>query len=152
MRAASREKGAASPRLKDGGSTREYGPTVRRRLDKIPARLPRVGERPAGAEMGDDLGMWVLSLATGDLGCRVRRGVEEAEVLVGLVRRASGTVVPALVRTKAEGLIKSLEGVPEEPLARLAKSSGSRFSESSVSISSALRLPAAAETGEATRC
>jgi hypothetical protein len=79
LRAASREKGAEllPPRLKEGGSMREKGPAVRRRLDKIPERLPRVGERPAGAERGDDLEMVVLSLAAGDLGWMVRRGVEE---------------------------------------------------------------------------
>lgn len=49
------------------------------------------------------------------------------------------------MRTKAEGLKMSLAGVAAlEPFDRLAKV-GSTFSESSVSISSALRLPAAGE-------
>lgn len=45
LRAASREKGAAAPR-RVGGSIR---PRVRRRLDVMPDRFPRVGDRPAGA-------------------------------------------------------------------------------------------------------
>ena len=121
---------------------------MRRRLVRMPGRLPRVGERPAGAEMGDDLVMLVLSLAAGDLGCKVRRGVEVA--LMGLDRALvlALVVTPAtLVRTKDEGFFrKSLDGVAAlEPLLRLAKRRGSTFSESSVSRSSALRLPAALE-------
>lgn len=77
----------------------------------------------------------VLSLEAGDLGWRVRRD------LVGLVRRsgrAEGAGMGAALSTKAEGLSMSLE----EALERLAKTDGSMFSESSVSINSALRFPA----------
>lgn len=70
LRAASREKGAADPRLNEGGSTRPKELPVRR-FDRMPMRLdPRVGERPAGAEREVDLVMAVLILAAGDLACR----------------------------------------------------------------------------------
>lgn len=110
---------------------------VRLLLDSRPERFPRVGDRPAGAEMGEDLATLVLSLATGDLGCSVRRGVDD-ETLDGLrIARSMGV---AALRTKLAGLTKSWPGVPD--LARLAKKRGSTFSKSSVSSSSALRLPA----------
>lgn len=76
--AASRLKGAAAEEvveegekavLRSGRSTREYGAVMWRRLERMPLRLPRVGERPAGAESGgDDLAMEVESLAVGDWG------------------------------------------------------------------------------------
>lgn len=49
---------------------------MRRRLERMPERLVRVGERAAGADSGDDLMASMRSLAAGDVGCRVRRGVE----------------------------------------------------------------------------
>lgn len=47
-----------------GGSTRVNGEAVRRRLS-MPMRL-RVGERPAGADVGADFGILVLSLGAGE--------------------------------------------------------------------------------------
>jgi hypothetical protein len=72
LRAASRLNGAAAPRLNCGGSTRENAET-RRRLERRPLRLLRVGERPAGAESGEGRAMDVLSLVTGDLAWRMVR-------------------------------------------------------------------------------
>lgn len=63
--------------------------------------------------------------------------------LVGLVRRlgiGEGAGRGAAFRTKEEGLRMSLV-MSLEPLDRLAKAEGSTFSKSSVSISSAFRLP-----------
>lgn len=99
LRAASREKGAALPPiLKDGGSTREKGPAVRLRLERMPERFPLVGERPAGADMGDDLEMAVLSLVAGDLGWRVRRGVAVA-VIDGVKAEKGAGLGEAALRT-----------------------------------------------------
>lgn len=80
FKAASREKGAEEEPINDGGSRR----VVRRRLDSIPERLPRVGERPAGG--GQDLGVAFSepSLLRHDLALRMRRGVEAA--LTGVAR------------------------------------------------------------------
>lgn len=114
----------------------------------MPERLPRVGERPAGAETGDDLVMAVLRRAAGDLGWRVRLGVELclSGSLAEVDADAAGVEgAAALVRTKEEaGLSRaSLRGeAVVVPLERLAKRTGSTFSESSsTSRSSALRLP-----------
>lgn len=150
LRAASRENGAAEPRLNEGGSTRLKGPPVRRR-ERMPARLePRVGERPAGAERGDDLAREVLILAAGDLGCRKVRGRWDG--LAGL-RTSRGDcavtgnegVEAALVKTKGDDLTKSLTGkklLSTPPFDRLEKRVGSTFSKSSPSTASAaLRLP-----------
>lgn len=106
--------------------------------------MPRVGERPAGAEAADDLVMPVLSLAAGALDWRARR--EAGVGFLGLRKRREleagaedGVVV---LSTYAEGLMKSLvRSLAVSPLERFAKKMGSTFSESSVSIDSALRLP-----------
>jgi hypothetical protein len=115
----------------------------------MPERLPRVGERPAGAT-GQDLGVLSeLLLLRQDLAFRMRRGVEVA--LIGVERddRALATGVLILgVRKKLDGLRLSLEGVAEfPPLERLAKSSGSTFSQLSISRNSALRLGETAGAG-----
>lgn len=112
---------------------------MRRRLERMPARLPRVGERPAGAERGEDLAMEVLSLATGDLGWRMARDLGEPIGLEG----DSAAAGAALVRTKDDGLKKSLEGKESAvPLERLEKKTGSTFSKLSTStMSAAFRLP-----------
>lgn len=68
---------------------------MRRRLERRPERLPRVGERPAGAETGDDLAA-VFSFARGDFACRVRRGVVAG--LTGL-EQDSASGVDAVLRT-----------------------------------------------------
>lgn len=124
------------------------GPAVRRRFERIPEHLPRVGERPAGTESGKDFLKLVLSLAEGDFGWRVLRGVEAG--LTGLVReRASAGTVMALVRTKLAGLTKSAaNGLAVDVLDRLAKRDGSTFSESWKSVDSTFRLPTGVE-GEA---
>ena len=73
---------------------------MRRRLERMPLRLPRVGERPAGAERGDDFAIDVLSLDDGDLAWRTaRRG--EVMALRGAVRASlTGVGAEALgVRT-----------------------------------------------------
>lgn len=69
MRAASSENGAedALEELKLGGFTRENA-FVRWREERIPDLLPRVGDRPAGAERGVDLAELMFSFETGDLG------------------------------------------------------------------------------------
>ena len=108
--------------------------------------LPRVGDRPAGAVRGDDLATLVLSLAAGDLGFRIDRGRGE-EALTGLVTEASASLLgnavgveEALVRTKWEGLKRSLVRL-SDPLDLLEKKMGSTFSESSrPATSEALRL------------
>ena len=120
LRAASNEKGA--PALNEGGSTRP----VLRRLERIPARLERVGDRPAGTE-----GMTVLSLAAGDLGWRKALG---RDLTVRVLDRDG----VALVRTKAG--LKDF-GRLSEPLDRLENRIGSTFSVSSTSTDSeAFRL------------
>lgn len=89
--------------------------------------------------MGEDLGA-VLSLAYGDLGCKVLR----AEVaLTGEEReRTSGSGAEVVLRMKLEGFATLLAGeVKPEPLALLVKRTGSTFSKLSMSIDSALRLP-----------
>jgi hypothetical protein len=122
---------------KEGGSRR----VARRRPDRIPERLPLVGERPAGAG-GQDLGVFsTLALPKLDLTFKMRRGVVAA--LLGLARdRALAAGVLSLgVRKKLDGLVRlSLAGVAAPPLERFAKSSGSTFSQLSISRNSALRL------------
>lgn len=103
---------------------REKGPAVRLRLERIPGRFPLVGERPAGADRGDDLEMLVLSLAAGDLGWMVRRGVAVA-VRDGVEVDAASGLGEAVLSTKLEGLRMPSLAEPLEPLAaleRLAKS------------------------------
>ena len=97
MRAASRLKGTAGPAtLKEGGSTRAKPLALRR--ERMPERLPRVGERPAGAESGARGTEEVLSLEMGDLGFRVARGRGR-----GVLEADLGAGAAALVR-KSEGL------------------------------------------------
>ncbi len=103
--------------------------------------MPRVGDRPAGAEMGDDLAI-VLSFVNGDFAWRVRRGVDEG--LTGL-EQDSARGVEAALRTKLEGLRPLAGDEKREPLERLAKVMGSTFSKLSMSTRSALRLPLAGE-------
>ena len=115
----------------------------------MPERFALVGERPAGAVRGDDLEMAVLSLAAGDLGWRVRRGVAVAARDGVGVEEESG-LGEAVLRIKLEGLKMTSLTEPVEHLAaleRFAENRGSTFSASSVSMSSALRLPAAAGDG-----
>ena len=114
---------------------------VRRRvLERIPERLLRVGERPAGAERGEDLEMEVLILLMGDLGWRmVRVRGEAGRDRVGLVgaRRAVGL----LVMLKTGALRTSLEKkLSPAPLDLLAKMDGSTFSKSSSFKSAAFLL------------
>jgi hypothetical protein len=137
FKAASREKGAEEEPMNEGGSRR----VVRRRLDSIFDRFPWVGDRPAGG--GQDLGVAFseLGLLKHDFALRMRRGVEAA--LTGAEDRAG--VLTLGVRKKLEGLRASLELTPLE---RLEKSSGSTFSQLSISRNSALRF---GETGAAER-
>jgi hypothetical protein len=75
----------------------------------MPERLPRVGDRPAGAETAEDRAMLVLSLATGDLGFKIDRG--RGIVALGGLKTGKSLVLADLVKTKFEGLMKeSLEG------------------------------------------
>lgn len=147
--AASSEKGTDEASGNDGGSTRVYGPMVRRRVERIPDRLPRVGERPAGAEMGEDLAAAVLSLAMGDLGCRMRRGLVLA--LTGLTRARTvalggGVAATALVKTNEETLFStSWDETPESFARRLTEETGSTFSQSSGARISAFRLETAGQ-------
>lgn len=146
--AASREKGVVN-RLKDGGSMRP----ARRRL-RMPMRLlPRVGERPAGADMGA-LDRLLLSFLAGDLGFNMERGCgetaltglygERPSLLLGMVE-----VEDDLVRKKVGALKKSLLRPSELDLERLNRMAGSTFSKSWTSRSSAaFRLPGE-ETGMA---
>lgn len=107
--------------------------------------MPRVGERPAGAESGDDLTMPALILAAGDLGCSRLRG--RGRVGFELVNAGLSARGAAFFRIKEDGLRESLEGKKlSRPLDRLENTDGSTFSKSSVSTSEALRL--APEAGE----
>ena len=102
--------------------------------------MPRVGDRPAGADRGDGLTTPVLTLAAGDLGCSKLR----ARGVAGLGGLTMLPVDDDLVMSTVVGLIKSAK--PEElsaALDRFENRVGSTFSESSVSTASAaLRLPA----------
>lgn len=115
--AASREKGAGE-RLNEGGSARAKAP-FRRRL-RMPIRLlPRVGERPAGADLGvlaprDTL---LLSFVAGDLGFRIDRGRAGAP-LRGLLN--CGVERPSLPTGRAEAemdLVRMKEGGFKKSLA-----------------------------------
>lgn len=108
--------------------------------------LPRVGERPAGAERGVDDDTDELIFAMGDLDWMVLLGL--AIGLLILFRDGVAVVfgeielpLLALVRMKVEGLKQSFEKKLSDPLDLLANRAGSTFSESSVSIESAFRLP-----------
>lgn len=125
-----------------GGSTRKCPPVRRRDDERIPDRLPRVGERPAGADKGVDLAIPVLILV-GDLGFRYDRG--RGVVALGALLSETLLVLANLVRMNEAGLMKeSLDGkklLLSAPLDRLEKMRGSMFSESSVStISDAFRF------------
>ena len=145
FRAASRLKGTAEATLKEGGSTRPKPLALRR---EMPERFPRVGDRPAGAESGGR-GTDVLSLETGDLEFRAgrARGRGVLEVDLGLERKSEGLRASLVKLGKGSELLAKLKA--SEPLARLAKSEGSTFSQSSSTSSEALRLDAA---GVATAC
>ena len=124
-----------------GGSTRVNGelPAVRRRL-RIPMRL-RVGERPAGADKGEDFEIVVLSFGAGERAGRMgRRG----EVTLGVGLRAEEKSLGeggALVRKKLVGLRSVSLLVPSGALERFGerKMTGSIFSASSSKVV-ALRL------------
>lgn len=106
-----------------------------------------MGERPAGADRGVDLVMPVLILL-GDLGFRYERGrgvVVALCVLLLLLLSETLLALADLVRMNDAGLMKeSLVGkklLLSAPLDRLEKTTGSIFSESSVStISDAFRF------------
>lgn len=116
------------------------GEAVRRRL-RMPTRF-RVGERPAGAERGEDFETDVLSFGSGDRAVRIgRRGdvavFREEKSLVG-----DGG---ALVRKKLTGLTTDSLLLPSGHLERLGerKMTGSTFSASSSSSKdAALRFTA----------
>lgn len=112
--------------------------------------LPRVGERPAGADMGllEVLAKLLATFLTGDLAFRMVRGRDMAADLLKLVEAAPS--FPAsdgadvdFVRTSADGLKKSLPRPSELTLARLERSrAGSTFSRSlTLKKSVTLRLP-----------
>lgn len=114
---------------------------MRRRVFRIPERLLRVGDRPAGAESGEDRATLVLILATGDLGFKIVR--EGVAALGGLATVTGKSFVLAdLVRMKVGGFMnESLVVTLSAPLARLENKIGSTFSESSNSVTSdAFRL------------
>lgn len=146
MRAASRLNGTAEETLKEGGSTRPKPLALRR---EMPARLPRVGDRPAGAESGGR-GTEVLSLEMGDFALRAgrARGRGVLEVDLGLERKSEGLRASLVRLGKESEPLAKLKA--SEPLARLAKREGSTFSQSSSTSSEALRLEAAG--GVATAC
>lgn len=149
--AASRENGV-DDRLNVGGSIRVKVPV--RRLLRIPMRLlPRVGERPAGADMGE-LGprARLLSFLAGDFGFKMDRTRGDAPPLRGLLKTEAE--MPSLLLGNAEveedlvmmnvGGLKSLLAPSEVlPFDRLEKrSAGSTFSKSStLRKSAALRFP-----------
>lgn len=146
--AASRENGV-DERLNAGGSIRVKVPV--RRLLRMPIRLlPRVGERPAGADMGllaprERL----LSFFAGDLGFRMDRGRGDGPFR-GLLNTEADT--PSLLLGNAEveddlvtmnegGLKKSLPAPSALDLLE-NRSAGSTFSKSSTLRNSAtLRFP-----------
>lgn len=145
--AASRENGVEE-RLNVGGSIRVKVPV--RRLLRMPIRLlPRVGERPAGADMGvleprDRL----LSFLAGDFGFRMDRGRGDApwktEAEIPSLLLGTAEVVEDLVMRNAVGLKKSLLELPDEFAFGLLdnRSAGSTFSKSSTLRKSAtLRFP-----------
>lgn len=146
--AASRENGV-DERLNAGGSIRVKVPV--RRLLRMPMRLlPRVGERPAGADMGlpaprDRL----LSFLAGDFGFRMERGRDDAP-FIGLLK--TDAEIPFLLLGTAEeddDLVMINEGVLKKSLLEPSaldrlenKSAGSTFSKSSTLRKSAtLRFP-----------
>lgn len=145
--AASRENGV-DERLNVGGSIRVKVPV--RRLLRIPIRLlPRVGDRPAGADMGaleprDRL----LSFLAGDFGFRMDRGRGDApwktEAEMPSLLLGTAEVVVDLVMRNEVGLKKSLLELSDELAFDLLENSsaGSTFSKSSTLRKSAtLRFP-----------
>lgn len=128
----------------------------RRRLDKMPMRLlPRVGERPAGADRGGDLGTRTPGFFIAkDFGFSIVRGrgsaaaLREGELGRGSSLGEGATGAPkALAGTKLEALNRSellFDGTQRpassEALERLEEKTGSTFSKSSASRSEALRL------------
>lgn len=140
--AASRENGV-DERLNVGGSIRVKVPV--RRLLRMPILLlPRVGERPAGADMGEpEPRDRLLSFLAGDFGFRMDRDRGVAP-LRGLLKTSLGNaeVEVDLVIRNAVGLKKSL--LSDELAFDLleSKSAGSTFSKSSTFRKSAtLRFP-----------
>lgn len=148
--AASRENGV-DERLNVGGSIR-VAPV--RRLLRMPIRLlPRVGERPAGADMGVvEPRERLLSFLAGDFGFRMDRergdaplrGLAKTEAEIPSLPLGNAEVEEDLVRMNVGGLMKSLlEPSDALPLDLLEnRSAGSTFSKSSTFRKSAtLRFP-----------
>lgn len=146
--AASKENGVEE-RLNVGGSIRVKVPV--RRLLRMPIRLlPRVGERPAGADMGLLVPRErLLSFFAGDFGFRIDRGRGDAPFR-GLLNTEADTaslllgnaeVVDDLVMMNDGGLKKSLFKPSAFDLLE-NRSAGSTFSKSSTLRKSAtLRFP-----------
>lgn len=149
--AASRENGV-DERLNVGGSIRVKVPV--RRLLRMPIRLlPRVGERPAGADIGELAPRErLLSFLAGDFGFRIDRGRGDAP-LRGLLKTeaeipslplGNAEVEEDLVMMNEGGLKKSLVELSDELAFDLLenRSAGSTFSKSSMLRKSAtLRFP-----------
>lgn len=149
--AASRENGV-DERLNVGGSIRVKVPV--RRLLRMPIRLfPRVGERPAGADMGvPEPRERLLSFLAGDFGFRMDRGRGDA-LFRGLLKTdaempslplGNAGVEEDLVMRNEVGLKKSLLELSAELALDLLenRSAGSTFSKSSTFRKSAtLRFP-----------
>lgn len=149
--AASRENGV-DERLNVGGSIRVKVPV--RRLLRMPIRLfPRVGERPAGADMGvPEPRERLLSFLAGDFGFKMDRGRGDA-LFKGLLKTdeevaslplGNAEVEEDLVMRNEVGLKKSLLELSEELALDLLenRSAGSTFSKSSTFRKSAtLRFP-----------
>jgi hypothetical protein len=151
LRAASREKGAAPAERNEGGSTREYGPAVRRLLERRPERLPLVGDRPAGAVSGEGLEMPVLILV--GLVMVRREAVVDFDWGRTEMGETAGLALGLVLMMKLAGLkMTSLVEPDLRGLTRLANMRGSTFSASSFrSRSSAFRLPADEGDGRAVR-
>lgn len=118
-----------------GGSMRVNGepPAVRRRL-RIPMRL-RVGDRPAGADKGEDFEIVVLSLGAGE---RTGRMGRRGEVTLGIGLRTEEKSLGeggALVRKKLVGFRRVSLLDPSGAFERFGeKMTGSIFSASSSKV------------------
>lgn len=149
--AASRENGV-DDRLNVGGSIRVKVPV--RRLLRMPIRLlPRVGERPAGADMGvAEPRERLLSFLAGDFGFRMDRergdaplrGLAKTEAEITSLLLGNAEVEEDLVMMNEGGLKNSLLEPSDELALDLLenRSAGSTFSKSSTLRQSAtLRFP-----------
>lgn len=120
--------------------------------------VPRVGDRPAGADMGVLDRVLLMSFLAGDFGFRMDRGRGEAALrgllYMEVVERPSLLLEKVgleddLVRTKVEGLKKPLPKLSGLDLARLKSATGSTFSKSFTSRSSVAFRLLGEETGMA---